>query len=137
MVEKQRELQKEVQKDMSAIQLNNMILGQERMRRMMIAQQMAIARERLIWIGAFGGFLTLGLTGYTVRTKSFPAPAMVPLIGYWTIFAYQWDFAYGNKAQRIFEYQNSIMQDNRYWFNPVLPDKLEVVTPPPSEEKKA
>lgn len=70
IVEKQREVQKEMQKEMQKVQLgkfwnqqrmltinsieDNMIRGQERMRRMMVAQQMAITRERVWWFVGFG-----------------------------------------------------------------------------------
>jgi len=124
MAATQKEVQREMQKEMQEVQMGNMIRGQERMRRQMIAQQMAITRENLWWMGGFGALLAVGATAYTIKHKSFPAPAAIPLIGYGTVVAYQYDFAYGGKAERINRYTNEIISDPSYWFNPILPDKV-------------
>ncbi len=47
MVEKQKEMQQEMMQK----QLKMQVRGQERMRRMMIATQMAATREQLMWEG--------------------------------------------------------------------------------------
>jgi len=135
LIEKQKEVQKEMQKEMVEVQMKNMMLGQERMRRMMIAQQMALTRERLWWLGGIGGFATFGLAGYAARTRTFPTPAIVPLIGYWTACAYQWDFAYGTKPDRINKYTNEILEDPKYWFTPVLPTEVAEVVPKKPDNK--
>jgi len=123
MAEKQKEVQKEMQKEMQEIQMVNMIRGQERMRRMMIVQQMAMTRERLWWIAAFGTVFTGAVFGYIrhVGWNNFPKPALLSVLTYWYVTCFQYDLAYGSKIERVNKYTNQILQDPSYWFNPVLP----------------
>eukprot|EP01118_Nematostelium_gracile_P003193 TRINITY_DN13633_c0_g1_i1.p1 TRINITY_DN13633_c0_g1~~TRINITY_DN13633_c0_g1_i1.p1 ORF type:complete len:133 (+),score=33.66 TRINITY_DN13633_c0_g1_i1:24-422(+) len=116
MVEKQRALQKEMQKEMAEVQARNMRLNQEKMARMMVVQNMALTRERLNWMGGFGILATLAALGHSIKTKH-ASPLTVPLVPYWTIIGYQWDFAYGDKVNRIKKEVDQIMKDERYWFN--------------------
>lgn len=72
---------------------------------------------------------------------------MLPVVGYSTMLAFQWDFAYGTKANRIFEIQKKILtvllisfsffrritslldvhlipsqeEGDKYWFAPIQP----------------
>ena len=90
---------------------------QMQMRERMMAQQLAMARERLYWWGAFYTLAFVGLTrGYvlddvigTCYTPGVVCRAMVrkqpwimgPLVPLTFVVAYQADLAYGNKMQRV------------------------------------
>lgn len=100
--------------------------AQERMRRQMITFQMAMARERCYWMGAGWAGLVLGVIGKTVKTKQFPALSVPPLFVATMILAYQVDFAFYTKANRVNAMAKEIMNDESYWFVPleVDPDKI-------------
>jgi hypothetical protein len=42
------------------------------------------------------------------------------------VTAYQWDFAYGTKPNRINKMADEIMADNSYWFHPIEPTSEQV-----------
>uniref|UniRef100_A0A6B2LQW0 Plasminogen receptor (KT) n=1 Tax=Arcella intermedia TaxID=1963864 RepID=A0A6B2LQW0_9EUKA len=117
MVEKQ----KEAQQEMASVQFNNQLKMQERMRRMMVAQQMAMTRERLVWFEGVLGVATTGALIGSIKHKT--AAPWVPVFLLGVITAYQWDFAYGTKAERINVMYEDIIQDPSFWFTPVLPNK--------------
>lgn len=122
MVEKQKQTQLELQEVMMQKQWKNNLKGQERMRRTMIAQQMAMARERLWWFAGFVGTLCLGIGGYAIKHKRVPPAAIAPLFALLTITAYQADFAYGNKIERVNRMMNEIVDSGKYWFTPLTPN---------------
>jgi len=113
------EKQKEMQSEMSKVQKAIMIQNQERMRRLQIASAMAMARDRVMWMAGGGGIALTGLGIYTLRAKVFPKAAIIPLTIYSYIFAYQWDFAYGNKAERVNKMFNDIITSEQHWFTPI------------------
>ncbi|KAL9654825.1 hypothetical protein ABK040_008618 [Willaertia magna] len=126
MVEKQKEAQAEMQEKMVKKQQENMIKGQERMKRMQIVTQVAIARERFWWFAGFDSLLTLGLVGATVKKKAHPA-IIFPWLAITLVTGYQWDFAYGNKLDRINKIQQDIEKED-HWYVPI--------DEPSKEEKK-
>jgi len=122
------EKQKEMQKEMIKVQQQNMLKSQERMRRMQIAAAMAMARDQVMWMTGAGGIALTGLGAYTLRVKAFPKVAIVPITIYSYILAYQWDFAYGNKTERVNKMFNDIITTEQHWFVPIE-------DPPVSTEK--
>lgn len=144
MVEKQKEMQQEMMQK----QLKMQVRGQERMRRMMVASQMAMMREQLMWEGGFKknemmklifeGLLSFGLLGLAAYSakNGFPKPAIIPITVIGTVVSYQIDFAYGNKAERINNMTKEILEDPSYWFVPALPDENAVLDIKPKETKK-
>lgn len=118
IAEQQKKVQKEMQQEMGKMQLENMIKGQERQRKMMMAQQIAITRERLYWFVGFGTFATTGAIVGAMRGHS-SSTAVIPLIAFWTITGYQYDLAFGTKANRINKYYEEIVNDKSYWIYPI------------------
>jgi hypothetical protein len=128
MIEKQKQAQLELQEVMMAKQWKNNVRAQERMRRQMVAQQMAMARERVWWFGGFAGTMLLGFCGFAVKHKRVPPAAVAPLLALLTVTAYQVDLAYGNKLDRVNRMMNEIVDSGKYWFTPL--------TPPDEQQKK-
>jgi len=116
----QKPMQKEMQERMGRTQMIAQARGGERMRRLQLSMQMAFVREQLYW---FGGVYSLGLLGVTaqvIKTKSIPKVAAIPLVVAGTFIAYQWDFAYGNKIDRINKIHHDILREEKHWFVPLL-----------------
>eukprot|EP00818_Percolomonas_sp_WS_P010312 CAMPEP_0117451294 /NCGR_PEP_ID=MMETSP0759-20121206/8929_1 /TAXON_ID=63605 /ORGANISM="Percolomonas cosmopolitus, Strain WS" /LENGTH=137 /DNA_ID=CAMNT_0005243881 /DNA_START=43 /DNA_END=456 /DNA_ORIENTATION=- len=108
------------QKSMSKLQEKNMKKGQERMRRVMMAQQMALARDRFQWMSGVYSVILTGVTARCIHSRTSPPPqAIVPLIVAGTVIAWHWDMAYGTKMNRINTEMAKITQDTRYWFVPI------------------
>jgi hypothetical protein len=73
-----------------------------------------------------GGTYGLLLTAATVRylkTKSVPVAAVVPIVFVPIFLAYQADFAYGNKAERIKRMRDEITKE-KHWFVPLTVDHV-------------
>ncbi|KAG2383096.1 hypothetical protein C9374_004433 [Naegleria lovaniensis] len=113
--EKQRALQLEMQDRMAVTQKKSQIAMQERMKRMQIATQVAVARERFWWFAGFHAFIT---TGMTIKRKHVHPAAVIPYLAFTLVTLYQWDFAYGNKLERIDKIFNKL-QDEEHWYTPV------------------
>jgi len=122
MVEKQRALQVEMQEKMAQRQEANMKKQQERMKRMQIATQVAIGREQFWWFAGFHSFLTLGLTGALIKKKPVHPAAVVPYLAFTLITAYQWDFAYGDKLERINNIYSDLQKED-HWYIPIDPEE--------------
>jgi len=108
-------------------QLENSVIVQNYTRRMMIAQQQAITRDRVQWLMGFyvisGGIIFFN----ALRNKKFPYIFIPPAVIVTMAWAYQIDFAYLGKVNRINDLMNGISMDSKFWFNPI--DK-------PIQEKK-
>jgi hypothetical protein len=115
MAENQKKMMEEQMKKQYEMQKK----AQERMRRQMISQQMAMARERVYWMGAAYSGLVLGLIMNTIKTKKFPTMAIPPLYISSFVLSYQIDFAFYNKAERINEIQKKILTEEQHWFVPI------------------
>ena len=84
----------------------------------MLSQQMAITRERAWWFLGGLGLMSTGMIVGALRGKNVSVLAG-PLTAVSLVTAYQFDFAYGSKPQRIREMHEEILNDPKYWFNPV------------------
>lgn len=91
----------------------------------MQAMQMAFARDLVYWYGGVFATVCTGVTAYTFKTKKFPIIASIPLFAIGTILAYQIDFAYGNKANRVNKIKQDILKE-KHWFVPIVPTPEEV-----------
>eukprot|EP01112_Ceratiomyxa_fruticulosa_P021301 TRINITY_DN7437_c0_g5_i5.p1 TRINITY_DN7437_c0_g5~~TRINITY_DN7437_c0_g5_i5.p1 ORF type:complete len:135 (-),score=23.34 TRINITY_DN7437_c0_g5_i5:47-451(-) len=96
------EKQKEMQQNMIQTQQRNMEMNVQKQRRIMLATQIAVTKDRLRWMEAFGAVAALGLTVFTIK-KGFPKPAIIPITFYGFLYGYQYDLVYGTKAQRILQ----------------------------------
>jgi len=139
MMEKQKKFQGEMQERMMGNQKENQRIMQEKMRRQMLSFQMAMARERFYWLAGVGAFFLTGIAAAAARGKAHAA-LIAPVTAYSVLMAYQWDFAWGGKANRIFEFQKQILTEEgekNYWFTPLVPtpeqlkalDELETFRP--------
>jgi hypothetical protein len=104
--------------------------GMERQRRLMIAFGLAAAQERCYWLGGAWSFATLGLLTSVIRKKPLHSIAIAPYIGGTAFLAYNLDFAFGGKPNRINEMSKKILADESYWFVPI-----EVDPDAPAEKK--
>jgi len=106
-------------------QTDNQRLMQERMRRQMVAQTVAMTRERFWWMAAFAGFAYTGAFVNIVK-KQFPPALAPPLVIYAFILAYTWDLAYGNKMERINRMAEEMVANEPHWFTPVYPTESQM-----------
>lgn len=91
----------EKQKEMAVIQRENQKKMMEEQMKKQLSMAMASQRELLNWeLSAYGTFATVFTLGKLAR-RPVPHVAVVPLVVAPVILAYQWDFAYGTKADRI------------------------------------
>ena len=88
----------------------NQMALMERQRRLMMAQQMAAARERFWWMAGSASMVGMGF----LRTKS--PLLLVPLGALSVVSAYTWDMGYGSKIDRINRMHREILNDDTYWF---------------------
>ena len=111
----------EVASKMASKQARNVAESQDRMQRQMLLMQVSMARERLYWFGAAWGFLTLAVAGALKNGPSSARVALIPYVLFSTVTAYQWDFAYGSKLERIQRIRAAMERDeaNDHWFLPV------------------
>src|SRR5689334_20319401 len=98
MAENQKRVQRELQDEMGQRQLRNMMIGQERMRRVMAAQAIAVARERMPWVGGFWAMITCGMVGAAVKNPHAVKIGVVPYSAFTLVAAYFWDLAYYTKV---------------------------------------
>eukprot|EP00026_Physarum_polycephalum_P014357 Phypoly_transcript_14863.p1 GENE.Phypoly_transcript_14863~~Phypoly_transcript_14863.p1 ORF type:complete len:129 (+),score=32.15 Phypoly_transcript_14863:496-882(+) len=96
IAEKQKGIQKGIQEEMQKAQMRNM----ERQRKVMMATQQAFIRESLNWsLPTY--FTLLGIASGLVAKNKAPRFVIAPFIPIGVFFAYQYDFAYGNKIARV------------------------------------
>ncbi|XP_062513719.1 plasminogen receptor (KT)-like [Corticium candelabrum] len=94
-MDKQQQVMVENQRKMAERQLQM----QNEMRIRMFATQLAAARERLYWYGAFYGLAAAGmLAGFAKRRNP---TILIPFLPLTFVVGYQADFAYGSKIGRI------------------------------------
>jgi hypothetical protein len=110
---------------------NNLIVA-EYSRRMMLAQQQAIARDRVQWILGFY-VVASGILAYNAwKERSIPKFLIIPIAGSVTAWLYQVDLAYYTKLNRVNNYFQQTLAQNNYWFNPIdFPQE-----PPKQQEEK-
>jgi hypothetical protein len=87
----------------------------------MQAMQVAFARDLVYWIGGVFTVICAGVTKYSLKTKQFPKIAAVPMLAIGTVLAYQIDYAYGNKANRVNKIKEDILMKEKHWFVPIVP----------------
>jgi hypothetical protein len=118
--------QEEMQGKMLKKQQHMQMRMQDRMRRTMVAQQMAFTRDLVHWMSGVYSATLVGVTAYTIKNRKFPKVAIVPLALFGTVIAYQADFAYGNKVERVNRMMNDdILTNKNYWFVPIDPEEDE------------
>eukprot|EP00834_Sanchytrium_tribonematis_P006624 NODE_505_length_6682_cov_0.825394.p7 type:complete len:107 gc:universal NODE_505_length_6682_cov_0.825394:5658-5338(-) len=84
----------------------------EKQQKTMVAMTMANSRDLCLWIG--GTWAAVG-TGLLLAGNRAPRVALVPFGVLSIVFAYNVDFAYGNKAERIRQEFLKI-QNEDHWF---------------------
>lgn len=97
--------------------------AQDRMRRVQMAQAIAIARERVWWFATALGGVCYGAFAYKQSVGYFPRVMLGPIGMLGLVTAYQFDFAYGGKPERVNRIFNSITDErsSTYWFVPLAP----------------
>jgi hypothetical protein len=107
-------------------------------RDLQIATRIAVLRDRVHWLLAFYGTM-LAVNALRVRKVGVADPRMAigpfepmplaffPYIATPFLFAYQADFAYGTKAERLNIEMQNIVRNESHWFNDplILPKYLE------------
>jgi hypothetical protein len=126
ITEQTRKIQEEMQEKMAKMQMENMIRGQERQRRMMIAQQIAVSRELFWWFAAFYSTACLGLITAAIKRKKIPPVVLIPFVPLTLFMAYQWDFAYGNKPARIQRIFERVLKEEGKWYTPLTPSEKDI-----------
>eukprot|EP00928_Gymnodinium_smaydae_P066781 TRINITY_DN49742_c0_g1_i1.p1 TRINITY_DN49742_c0_g1~~TRINITY_DN49742_c0_g1_i1.p1 ORF type:complete len:212 (+),score=35.85 TRINITY_DN49742_c0_g1_i1:89-637(+) len=95
-------------------------------RDLMIASRIATIRDRVHWLSAFyvvmiGANLFRGRKLRAAGLPWEPLPiSYLPFVATPFAFAYQADFAYGNKAERINAEVQNIIKNEKHWFNDPL-----------------
>eukprot|EP00747_Dinoflagellata_sp_TGD_P031579 gnl/TRDRNA2_/TRDRNA2_135383_c0_seq1.p1 gnl/TRDRNA2_/TRDRNA2_135383_c0~~gnl/TRDRNA2_/TRDRNA2_135383_c0_seq1.p1 ORF type:complete len:221 (-),score=48.05 gnl/TRDRNA2_/TRDRNA2_135383_c0_seq1:383-979(-) len=93
-----------------------------------IAMRIAVLRDRVHWLLAFYGTMLvvnavrvkkLGIVDKRLAIGSFePMPlTYFPYVATPFLFAYQADFAYGSKAERLNIETQNILRNEKHWFN--------------------
>src|SRR3990167_1921748 len=104
------------------------IKGKKRQRDIELSSRMATYRDRVWWL--IGFYATMGTVSFArmlIIRKFDPLPLRtVPYVLVPFVVAYQADFAYGTKADRINKMATHIRDHENYWFNePIeLPELL-------------
>ncbi|XP_068726773.1 plasminogen receptor (KT)-like [Montipora capricornis] len=106
-LKKSQEFMLETQK----MQLGRQLQMQNAMRERQMSMQLAGAREMFYWLASFYGIATVGMLVGFKRSKS-PA-ALVPFLPLTFIVAYQADYVYGTKMNRIRDEAENIMKEER------------------------
>eukprot|EP01091_Cochliopodium_minus_P001524 TRINITY_DN11394_c0_g1_i1.p1 TRINITY_DN11394_c0_g1~~TRINITY_DN11394_c0_g1_i1.p1 ORF type:complete len:132 (-),score=26.88 TRINITY_DN11394_c0_g1_i1:35-430(-) len=110
----------ENQEKMMEKQKKTMIESQDRMIRLQMATQVAFSRDLVLWIGGAWSVLASGFVLGKIAKKNPPNFIIAPIFILGLVTAYQYDMAYGDKPNRIYEYRQDILKDNTYWFNPIV-----------------
>jgi hypothetical protein len=106
----------DAQKEMMGRQEATMKQMQDRQMKVMNGMQVAATRDLVHWMGGVYGIMLTGLTGAAMAGHKIPKVVGAPLFVFTTVLAYQIDFAYGNKADRIRGYYEDIMANEQHWF---------------------
>lgn len=100
----------EFMKEMNRITVERQIQMQNQMREKMAATQIAMARERMTWLGSFYVLACVAMIkGYRSGSRAAAAP-FLPLT---FLVAYQADLAYGTKLNRVKSEAESILMYER------------------------
>jgi len=86
----------------------------------MIAQNIAMTRERFWWLASFGGLAYTG-SFVAIMKKKFTPAAGGPLVVFTFLLAYTWDLAYGNKMARINSMMEDMIENEPHFFTPIYP----------------
>jgi hypothetical protein len=97
-------------------------------RNFQMAMQMAAARDRVQWMGAAYGTVATAITLRLIAKKPVPGIVAVPMFVVGTVLAYQYDFAYGTKFERVRAEAEKIMHEEDHWF---MKDVMNTVPVPP------
>eukprot|EP01080_Neovahlkampfia_damariscottae_P000351 gene351-6765_t len=116
MAENQKIVMREMQEEQLGKMWDQMVRGQERMRRLQMSMAIAMTKERLNWMGGVYGLFTCGLTIRVLKKQPVPPIVIVPMILGGALIGYQADLAYGNKANRINKMTEEIMKNEDYWY---------------------
>eukprot|EP00730_Choanoeca_flexa_P011339 TRINITY_DN24670_c0_g1_i1.p1 TRINITY_DN24670_c0_g1~~TRINITY_DN24670_c0_g1_i1.p1 ORF type:complete len:145 (+),score=32.02 TRINITY_DN24670_c0_g1_i1:52-435(+) len=84
---------------------------QLKVREIQMATAIAQARDLLLFVGTFTATIGVGGTLAFLRTGS--KAGLVPLLPLSFVTAYQYDFAYGNKLERVRQEAESILANER------------------------
>jgi len=110
----------EKQKEMVVVQRENQKQMMMEQMKKQLSMQMAAQREQLNWefgtFGFFGSVLVLA----KMSKKHVPAPAAIPFLLASVIMAYQVDFAYGNKMDRVKKEADKILASDILFYVPFL-----------------
>ena len=116
-----------VSQKMGEMQQGQMVLSQERMRRMQMAYQIAVTKDRVYWMSAFCGFACLAAIGTKIKLGKTPDALKAPLVILPWLIGYQADMVWGNKMDRINRWALEEAEDNSNWFVPISPSNLDEV----------
>lgn len=106
----------EMPERMAASQKEMQITMQERMRRVMISQQMALARERTWWFA--GAALALIIAGVASKKHQL----LIPVVPISVVGAFTFDMGYGTKINRVNAMHRDVLNDPRYFFHGTISD---------------
>jgi len=100
----------EFMREMQAVTVQRQIQMQNQIRERMAATQIAMARERLAWLGSFYIIATLGMVKMYRKTRK--ASSLVAFVPLSFLVGYQADLAYGTKLNRVkIEAENILMYE--------------------------
>lgn len=102
------ELMAESQRAMAARQVEIQLAMRERQ----MAAQIAQARDAVRFYGAFVATAAVGLTAGAIKRRN--VFMMAPLVPLGFMLAYQWDFAFNDKVQRVTAEAESILATERH-----------------------
>jgi hypothetical protein len=105
------------QTKMLEAQRENMKTQMARQMRIMNAANVAWSRDFVQWVG---GVWTLAVTGAILAKFNHgvvPSPLKVPLVVLPIVGSYNWDLAYGTKADRIQREMMKVLHEEDHWFS--------------------
>ena len=110
------EKQKEIAQKQQVMQFKKM----KNRRDMELATRMAMTRDRVIWMSSFVAFMGTLATVRSIAHKRFSSPplASIPVVAVSFLIAYQMDFAYGTKSERVQKEAHKILKEElHHWFH--------------------
>lgn len=91
------------------------------MRRLQMAQMMAMRRDLVMWMGGAWTFASSALIAARVAGRPVPSIAALPWTAFTIVLAYNADAAYGNKMERVNKEFEKIVTSEKHWFTPLEP----------------